>query len=138
MRGVPPVVRYRAIDGPAYLIGWERGPDGSWRALLAWLNWADNGYRGLQGWADAAEIEQIPGEDYSLVPRHVGSDGGMDPSTEGDPQEGDQAGLERRHGRHARRVEPTDPTDPRDPAHGDRAADRTLIEKGFRHQEPDF
>lgn len=119
MNEVPPVVRYRVIDGPAYLIGWRRGADGSWSALLAWVVRTDNGYRAAEDRVAANDVEPIPGQDYSQVPRR--SDVGPGTSR-------------------ARRrpTPPMDPTDPRDPAHDNRTLDRAVIENGLRSDEPDF
>lgn len=109
MGEVPPVVTYRVVDGPAYLLAWRRRPDRSWWALLTWVSRAGDGHRHHQCWVPADEIEPIPGQDYSAVPRRT-------PSA----------------------PEPSDPTDPRDPRHGDRAGDRAVIEQRLHRDEPDF
>src|SRR5512139_3741654 len=131
MGDVPPVVRYRAIDGPAYLITWSRAPDGSWSAFLAWINKSDNDYRGAQGWAPAKDIEEIPGQDYSRVPRQTRTRTGDD---DRNAHANDQ---QRNRSLGGRRPGPADPTDPRDPDHDRRAVDRSMIEKGIRRDEPD-
>jgi hypothetical protein len=55
------------------LLEWRLKPDGSWEALVEIVEIAP-GYRGglqepRQVWFMAHEVEPIPGEDYSRVPR---------------------------------------------------------------------
>lgn len=60
----PPRIRVTLPGGgpdlPAYLLGWDQGPDGSWRARVA----VD---------VPAGAVHQVEGEDYAGVPRaHAG------------------------------------------------------------------
>ncbi|MCD0447961.1 hypothetical protein LO762_01940 [Actinocorallia sp. API 0066] len=107
---VPPVVRYRGAGGIAYLLAWGRRPDGSWWALLVWLETSPDGCRGSRAWVDAADVERLPGEDYRRVPRRPLPD----------------------HPRDRAR----DRTDPRDPGRVGRAADRAR--RTARRPDPDF
>ena len=109
MGDVPPVVTYRAVDGPAYLLAWRRTPDRSWSALLTWVTRTGDDLRTHRCWVPAGDVEPIPGQDYSAVPRRT-----------------------------LTAPAPSDPTDPRDPHHGDRADDRAVIEERLRQDEPDF
>ncbi|TDD25002.1 hypothetical protein E1287_37720 [Actinomadura sp. KC06] len=85
----PPVVTYRVIGGPAYLLAWEKHPDRTWWARLLWVEITRDGYTGRHARVIADDIAPIPGQDYRAVPRR-----GLDP----------------------RSYPPSDPTDPRDPA----------------------
>lgn len=114
-RRVPPIVDYRVVDGPAYLIAWRQGDDGSWWGLILWLTFDGETLRGAQAWAISDDLLRVPGQKYSNVPAW------------------------RRDRR--RRWRPTDPTDPRDPGHMTRAEERALIEQRLRldqPEEPDF
>ncbi|MFA1547917.1 hypothetical protein [Actinomadura chokoriensis] len=115
---VPPVVIYRAISGPAYLLAWEQHPDRTWWARLAWLEVRRDGHAGRHARVAADDVGPVRGQDYSVVPR-------------------------RRLGRRHR--PPGDPTDPRDPAN--RAFNRnrgqnlyrSAVEQGRRRPpEPNF
>lgn len=66
----PPVVRYRMTGGPAYLLAWGQRPDGTWWALLVWLEVdADGGFKGSRAWADASDVQRLQGQDYGGVPK---------------------------------------------------------------------
>ncbi|MGI8333806.1 hypothetical protein ACRYCC_27980 [Actinomadura scrupuli] len=70
---VPPVVHAEHIDGLAYLLGWERMPvadGGGWAARLGWVEIDDAGAWKLRGGSvPAGAVRQVPGQDYSRVPR---------------------------------------------------------------------
>ena len=111
---MPPAVTYRAIDGPAFLLGWERHPDRSWWAKILWIEMNPDGYTGRHARVPGAEVTPIPGQDYSKVPRHR-----LAASTR----------------------PPSDPTDPRDPYHRPSPQERYRIaaEQAFRRRpEPNF
>ncbi|NEA23812.1 hypothetical protein [Actinomadura bangladeshensis] len=115
---IPPVVTYRAIGGPAYLLAWEQHPDRTWWARLLWLEIRRDGQVGRHARVAAGEVAPIAGQDYRSVPRER---------------------LEPRH------RPPSDPSDPRDPTN--RAISRNrgqeryrrAVERGLRRRpEPDF
>lgn len=70
---VPPVVHSTLVGGPAYLLGWERldvADGGGWAAKLAWAQVQDEGaWLVKSGVVPAGQVQQIPGQDYSRVPR---------------------------------------------------------------------
>lgn len=74
MQGDPPSVRLPGHpSGAGFLLEWRKNADGSKEYLVEIVE-ITSGYRGgLQDprpvWFQAHEVEQIPGEDYSRVPR---------------------------------------------------------------------
>lgn len=81
---VPPMVINIHTGGPAYLIVWEQEPDRSWWAYLAWIEYTDIGWRGREARVIGADVQEIPGQDYSRVPRRR-VDGPQDPYDPRDP-----------------------------------------------------
>jgi hypothetical protein len=110
MPRVPPIVRYRVTGGAAYLVAWQQLPDRSWWARILWVELEGDTYRGAEARVDARDVEQVPGQDYSQVPRRR-----VDPRR------------------------PRDLTDPRDPGRTSRAADRARVDnRRGPSAEPDF
>jgi hypothetical protein len=105
---VPPIVHAEHINGPAYLLGWERLPvanGGRWGARIGWVEVDDTGAWKLRGGTvPAGAVRKVQGQDYSRVPR--------------DPR-------------------PQDPSDPRSYNHKDRPADRAYFAALMRrHADP--
>lgn len=74
MPRVPPIVSAAAVGGrPAYLLGWERLPvveGGGWGARICWVEQTEDGaWLAKGGVVSADAVRQLPGEDYSTVPR---------------------------------------------------------------------
>ena len=74
MRKVPPLVFAKVIDGrPAYLLEWQRLPavqGGGWGARIVWVELDEAGaWFAKGGVVPANQVRQLPGEDYTEVPR---------------------------------------------------------------------
>ncbi|GAA1551030.1 hypothetical protein GCM10009678_37420 [Actinomadura kijaniata] len=69
MSHVPPMVQSSTVDGPAYLLAWERLPEGSWGARIAWMEIDDDSWTARVTRVAADAITKLDGQDYSQVPR---------------------------------------------------------------------
>lgn len=64
-----PVVASRTAQGPAFLVAWERLPDGSWGAHVAWVEVEGERWRGRPAHVGQDDLTKIVGQGYSAVPR---------------------------------------------------------------------
>lgn len=71
MPHVPPMVHSETAKGPAYLLAWERSPEGSWDASIAWIEMEGESWQGRTAKVTAQDITQIEGQDYSRVARRA-------------------------------------------------------------------
>ncbi|GLW65551.1 hypothetical protein Arub01_37950 [Actinomadura rubrobrunea] len=71
MAHVPPLVHSATAAGPAYLLAWERLPDGAWGARIAWIEMEGESWRGRTAHVTADDIAKLDGQDYSAVPRRA-------------------------------------------------------------------
>jgi hypothetical protein len=62
------------VARPGTLIAWERDKNGRWRGHVAWLARENVAWRGVDVWMPAQDLEQVAGEDYRRVPRHIAHD----------------------------------------------------------------
>jgi hypothetical protein len=72
MPHVPPMVHSRTANGSAYLLAWEKSPDGEWEADIAWIEVEGESRQGRTARVAAEDITRIEGQDYSAVPRRPG------------------------------------------------------------------
>ncbi len=74
MRSIPPLVTAAIIGGrEAYLLEWQRLPamdGGGWGARICWVEQDEAGaWYARGGIVPADQLGQIPGQDYTKVPR---------------------------------------------------------------------
>lgn len=66
---VPPVVQSATAGGPAYLLAWERLPDGSWGGHVAWVVLDGPAWKVRSARVTADDLTRLAGQDYSGVER---------------------------------------------------------------------
>ncbi|HEY8481372.1 MAG TPA: hypothetical protein VIL71_16235 [Spirillospora sp.] len=66
---IPPVVTYRGIGGPAYLLAWEQDRHRAWWARVLWLEVREDGHVGRHARVPAEDVAPVPGQVYDTVPR---------------------------------------------------------------------
>lgn len=71
MSTVPPLVGSYTAGGPAYLIAWERMPDGTWGAHIAWVVLEGEAWMTKSARVGADDVERIEGQRYESVPRRA-------------------------------------------------------------------
>jgi hypothetical protein len=54
-----------------FLIAWQRDEHGRWKGRVAWLARENVAWRGVDVWMPAEDLEQVAGENYRRVPRHI-------------------------------------------------------------------
>lgn len=70
--GVRRAGRPRPQVRPACLpIAWQRDKHGRWKGRVAWLARENVAWRGVDVWMPAEDLEQVAGENYRRVPRHI-------------------------------------------------------------------
>ncbi|MFC6883595.1 MULTISPECIES: hypothetical protein [Actinomadura] len=71
MPAVPPIVESATAGGPAYLIAWERLPDRSWGAHIAWVVLEGEAWKVKSARVLAEDVRQVEGQRYRTVPRRT-------------------------------------------------------------------
>jgi hypothetical protein len=66
-----PVVRIRRTGRHVFLIAWQREKNGRWKGRVAWLARENVAWRRVDVWMPAEDLEQVAGENYRRVPRHI-------------------------------------------------------------------
>jgi hypothetical protein len=64
-----PLIRYTTAGAYAFLLDWEQRPDGTWAARIAWFQKEGAYWRGVIVTVRADDVEAVPGQDYTPVPR---------------------------------------------------------------------
>ncbi|TDD93319.1 hypothetical protein [Actinomadura rubrisoli] len=71
MPAIAPVVFSATAGGAVYLLEWQQLAEGSWGALVAYMEWNGLKWQGRRRQVMAENITPIEGQDYSRVPRKL-------------------------------------------------------------------